>query len=363
MVSGPPSVPGWQRALRHAWTRRNWLAWCLWPLSLGFGAAAWTRGKLYRHQLLHSRRVPAVVVVVGNVVAGGAGKTPAVIALVRHCLDHGWLVGVISRGYGRQSVGCTEVGLDSPVELGGDEPTLIKHRTGVPVFVSADRPQAALALLAAYPSTQVIVCDDGLQHQALARDVEVCMFDDRGTGNNFLLPAGPLREPWPQKRMTARHGAMATRRRGAAVRLVLHSGANPAFAGFRGTRLLEPNGIRSDGRLVALESLAGRPTMAVAAISQPDAFFAMLRTIGIRLTLTLALPDHFNFDHWSRPVTGDFTLLCTEKDARKLWRAEPDAVAVPMTFDPEPAFFFAFDDAVSQAIIAPVSSAHGHQTT
>jgi tetraacyldisaccharide 4'-kinase len=153
------------------------------------------RRGLYRVGIFKSERVPAAVVVVGNVLAGGVGKTPVVMALVRHFQSKGMAVGVVSRGYGRNTQGCREVTATSTPADMGDEPVLIKRRTGAAVFVASSRVDAARALLAQYPKTQVIVGDDGLQHYALQRDVEICVFDDRGVGNGFMLPAGPLREP------------------------------------------------------------------------------------------------------------------------------------------------------------------------
>jgi tetraacyldisaccharide 4'-kinase len=293
--------------------------------------------------------VPVPVIVVGNVVAGGAGKTPVVMALVRHLQARGRHPGVISRGHGRHTRDCREVHAGSPAQEAGDEPALIKRSTRVPVFVATRRIDAARALLARYPQTDVLVCDDGLQHYALARDIEVCVFDDRGAGNGFLLPAGPLREPWPRP-----------------VDLVLHTGAQPAFTGFTSRRELARHAVRADGSQVALSTLApasARPLLALAAIAQPEAFFAMLRVQGLPLARTLALPDHYDFDSWSRPKGKDYTLICTEKDAVKLWEKHPDALAVPLEFTPEPAFFEALDALLDTSPLTPLSSTHGHTTS
>ena len=338
-----------QSALLRAWTHIGLLACLLWPLSLLYGAVAGLRRGLYRCGVLKSQRVPAMVLVVGNVVAGGAGKTPVVMALVRHLQAQGWQVGVVSRGYGRQTQDCREVRADSLVCDVGDEPALIQRVLNAPVFVASKRFDAASALLASYPSTQLIVCDDGLQHHALARDVEVCVFDDRGTGNGLLLPAGPLREPWPRT-----------------VDLVLHTGAHPAFAGFAAQRALASHALRADGSRVALASLCGPhapPLLALAAIAQPEAFFAMLRAQGLVLAQTLALPDHYDFDSFSRTSNKGYTLICTEKDAVKLWRAEPQALAVPLLFQPEPAFLAALDALLQARREAKLSSPYGHTTS
>ena len=346
----------WQQRLTRAWTHRGWLAWLLWPISLLYGVLVKLRRSLYQAGIFKSERVPVPVIVVGNVVAGGAGKTPVVMMLVRHLQAHGLQVGVISRGYGRQTHDCREVCSDSAITDVGDEPALIQRSTAAPVFVANRRIDAARALLARYPQTQIIVCDDGLQHLGLQRDLEICVFDERGVGNGFLLPAGPLREPWPR-----------------AVDLVLHTGTPPAFAGLCAQRTLSRYAIKADGSQQALGDLAGpaclcnKPLLALAAIAKPEDFFAMLRAQGLTLARTLALPDHYDFDSWLRNDYEGYTLICTEKDAVKLWPLEPDALAVPLVVTPEPAFLAQLDarlDRLLQTDPSPtLSSAHGHTTT
>jgi tetraacyldisaccharide 4'-kinase len=318
------------RLLTQAWTQRGVLAWLLWPASQLYGLLVSVRKALYQAGVISSKRLPVPVIVVGNVVAGGAGKTPVVIALVQHLQARGIRVGVISRGYGRRSHACLEVLAGSAIEAVGDEPMLIQRRTGAPVVVAAQRSLAALSLLAKHPPTQIIVCDDGLQHLSLQRDLDIGVFDDRGVGNGFLLPAGPLREPWPRT-----------------LDMVLHTGQRPAFAGFTAQRNLSAFAIRSDASRVALTELAGqaktKPLLALAAIAQPEVFFAMLRDQGLVLEATQALPDHYDFSSWSRNADGHYTVICTEKDAVKLWAIEPDALAVPLEFAPEPAFWTELD--------------------
>ncbi|MDH6594538.1 tetraacyldisaccharide 4'-kinase [Variovorax sp. TBS-050B] len=323
--------------LQQAWLHRGALACLLWPLSLLYAALFALRRWLYRRGWRRTERVGVPVIVVGNVIAGGAGKTPVVMAVVRHLRDRGLRVGVVSRGYGRRTDDCREVREDSAPEDVGDEPALIRRATGAPVFVARRRIEAARALLARHPATQVIVSDDGLQHLALARDIEICVFDDRGVGNGWRLPAGPLRERWPRP-----------------CDLVLHSGSRPAFeGGYTATRALAPEAVARDGTRVPLETLATRPVVALAAIARPEAFFEMLRARGLTLSATIALPDHHDFENWERPAADGQRLLCTEKDAVKLWRKAPDALAVPLDFMPSPAFFAALD--------AKLSSLDGHQ--
>jgi len=355
-MAGSPR-PTAEHTLVKAWTHRGGLAWLLWPVSLLFASLVRLRHLLYRTGVFNARRVGVPVIVVGNVVAGGSGKTPVVMAVVRHLQARGLNPGVVSRGYGRSTTDCREVLPDSPASEVGDEPALLKRTLSdgaaqTPVFVAGDRFDAANALLAHYPLTDVIVCDDGLQHLALHRDINICVFDDRGVGNGFLLPAGPLREPWPRP-----------------VDLVLHSGGHPAFAGgYRARRALADHALTSEGIPLPLDGLAKssslehQPLLAVAAVAHPEAFFAMLRARGLRLAATVALPDHYSFDSWSRPSDKGYTLICTQKDAVKLWQAQPDALAVPLVFTPEPAFLQALDQLLDK-LPEKLSSPHGHTTS
>jgi tetraacyldisaccharide 4'-kinase len=310
-------------ALQRAWLRRGPLACLLWPVSLLLHAAVRLRRAFHRRGWLASHRLPVPVIVVGNVVAGGAGKTPVVLALLEHLKSRGLAAAVVSRGYGRTSRGVREVQVRDEAALTGDEPLLIRRRGGVPVFVGESRVVAAQALLSAYPGTQVIVSDDGLQHLAMARDVEVCVFDERGTGNGWLLPAGPLREPWPRP-----------------VDFVLR-------AGHEIERRLATHAVRGDGARIELAQLRGRPLHALAGIARPEAFFAMLRESGLTLARCEALPDHYDFDSYSRNVDAPSGLICTEKDAVKLWRTQPQAWAVPLVVRIDPAFFDALDAKLS----------------
>ncbi len=347
-----------QRTLQNAWTRRGPLACLLWPLAQLHAGAVVLRRWLYQQGILKSWRADVPVIVIGNVVAGGAGKTPLVMALVKHLQAAGRQPGVVSRGYGRQNDNCLEVFSGVPASRCGDEPLLIKKSTGVPVFVARRRMDAVRALLAAYPQTDVILCDDGLQHHALQRDLNIAVFDERGIGNGWLLPAGPLREPWPlTDKSKQRPGPHAV----APIDLLLHTGQTAAFAGFQSRRALADNAVAVDGTQVPLDSLKGEALVAVAAIANPEAFFSMLRQRGLTLVRCVPLPDHASFDD---KVDSDALwasgqrLLCTEKDAVKLFARYPDAgqqlLAVPLVFTPEPGFLHAFDARLN-ALLPPVS--------
>ena len=333
-----------ESALLRAWRHRGPLACLLLPVSLLYRALTGLRSMLFRTGLLASGSAGVPVLVVGNVVAGGSGKTPVVMALARHLAARGLSVGVVSRGYGRKTAegaaDCREVFPDDTAADVGDEPLLVRRGTGVPVFVARRRLEAARALLARYPATDLILADDGLQHYALRRDLEICVFDDRGVGNGWLLPAGPLREPWPRP-----------------VDLVLHTGAQPAFAGYRARRALASHALRRDGTQLPLAVLRGTPVAALAAIAQPESFFDMLRAAGLALAETQALPDHSDFADWTRPGDTSLPLLCTEKDAVKLWAFAPDALAVPLAIALDPGFLAALDERIDRLLAASVSSA------
>lgn len=343
-----------RRILLDAWRRRGPLSWLLWPASLVYGLLWRLRRALYRTGMRPIHRVDVPVIVVGNIVAGGGGKTPLVIALVQHLQSLGLCPGVVSRGYGRTAHDCRAVQPDSPVGDVGDEPLLIRRRTGAPVCVAPARIDAARALLAHNPEVDLLVCDDGLQHLGLHRDIEIGVFDARGIGNGFLLPAGPLREPWPR-----------------ALDLAVYAAQPPAGAGlFRARRALADHGRRADGSTVPLASLrhprpdGAAPLRAVAAIAQPQAFFAMLRERGLRLDAALALPDHAAFDAARWAVPDAELLLCTEKDAVKLWPHRPDALAVPLALQLDDAFWPALEQLLlargSSRVREKLSSRHGH---
>lgn len=326
-------------ALQHLWHRQGVWAWLLRPWSWLYGALAFVRQALYRWGWLKAQHPGVPVIVVGNVIAGGAGKTPVVMAVVRHLQAQGWQPGVISRGYGRNTQDCRNVLPDStPAEV-GDEPALIARYCQVPVAVAAQRIDAARHLLTQHPGTNVLISDDGLQHWALARDVEICVFNHQGIGNGWLLPAGPLREPWPRP-----------------VDLVVYAGSSPPSGpapAFALQRELAPWAIRADGSKIALDQLQGQPVVAVAAIAHPTHFFTMLEAAGLPLVATVALPDHFSFQDWVYPIPATHLLICTEKDAAKLWPLYPNALAIPLHVQIAPEFFAALDSLLAQTLSSP----------
>jgi tetraacyldisaccharide 4'-kinase len=330
--------------LQEAWyspSRKDWVSLALLDVSWVYGGLVKLRRKLYSSGVMNSTRLPVPVIVVGNVIAGGAGKTPIVIELSRLLASQGYQPGIVSRGYGRKGSGVLEVLADTPISESGDEPALIQSAQSAPVFVANERVEAAQAMLAKYPQINVILCDDGLQHLALQRDIEICVFDERGMGNGRLMPAGPLREAWPRE-----------------VDFVLHRGGFDA--GFATERRLADFAIKADGSQIALSELTDKAPIAVAGIAQPEAFFSMLHERGIPLNETIALPDHYDFDSWSRKFHAGQWLICTEKDAVKLWKT-PLAqtchiVAVPLQISLPPEFSTALLEKLSSIQATPLKA-------
>ena len=323
--------------LRAVWRRRGALAWALWPVSLLYGGLQQLNSRRYRAGSRRVEQADVPVIVVGNVIAGGAGKTPITMAVVAHLKARGLHPGIISRGYGRATSDCREALASSPASEVGDEPALLARSTGVPVFVAAKRIEAARALRARYPQVDVIVSDDGLQHGALARDIELCVFNDEGVGNSFLLPAGPLREPWPRPVTAALYAGQPPKPPGSA----------PAFAI---ERQLAATAHNARGEQMPLSALRGQPVEAVAAVARPESFFSMLAERGIELAATQALPDHYDFASFQPKLNGLKPLICTEKDAVKLWRTHPEAWAVPLQVSLPPAFWQLLDTKLQAAL-------------
>ena len=317
-----PSLHTW---LPRVWQRRGLAAWLLRPLSWLYGALVALRRLAYRQGWRERQHPGLPVIVVGNVVAGGAGKTPTTIALVQHLQALGIAAGVVSRGHGRRDTEVRAVEAGSPPAEVGDEPLLIWQRTGAPVWVGRSRVQAAAALRRAHPEVRVLVCDDGLQHLALQRDLEICVMDERGPGNGWLLPAGPLREPWPR-----------------AVDLLLYTDGVARSGAHAARRQLAAEAVNGHGERQALANLRGTPVDAVAGLARPEAFFEMLRQTGLSLAETWPRPDHDDFADW-QPTRSGRPLLCTEKDAAKLWAQQPETWAVPLQLTLAPSFRQALD--------------------
>lgn len=315
-----------ESTLTRAWLRRGPLARALLPVALLFGLLSGLRALLFRAGVLKSERLPVPVVVVGNIFIGGTGKTPLTIWLAEELRAAGLRPGVISRGHGGAGTAPRPVvPASDPAEV-GDEPLLIAMRTGCPVVVGRRRAEAGRALLAAHPEVDVLIADDGLQHYALARDVEIALFDGRGVGNGWLLPAGPLREPRSRRRdFTVVNTPALTP---ALARAVGGTPYQMRLAGEHAEPLM-------GGTRQPLAALRGRRLAAAAGIGNPGRFFAMLRAAGLQ-PQELPLPDHHDFR--DRPFDGVEAeiILVTEKDAVKCRQIEhlkddPRLWVVPVT--------------------------------
>lgn len=335
-----------RRGLTQAWLKRGLLAWTLWPISVFFSGLVRSRLWLYQRGVFKPQRLSVPVVVVGNVLVGGVGKTPVVMALVQHLNQRGLQVGVLSRGYGRKTHDVREVRASDQAQDVGDEPLLIAKTCAVPIWVGADRITAAKALLTHYPNTQVLVCDDGLQHLAMARDIELCVFDERRLGNGWLLPAGPLREPWPRATTPEVDGFDLT------------SSADDTSGKYRVQKELANYAVQADGSKRSIPQGYPHPVQAMAGIAKPHVFFEMLRQQGLRLSHTQALADHA--DMQGAKIDDTFgELLCTEKDAVKLWPDHPRVWAVPLVTTLPDSLLKAIDACLDRKL----SSHHGHQIT
>ena len=316
-----------------------------------FGAITALRRALYRIGVLRSHAVRAPVVVVGNLIAGGAGKTPVVMALVERLRRHGYTPGIVSRGYGREGDGVVDVQRGMTAAECGDEPLLMHLRTNAPLVVGRDRVAAAQHLLQRHPLVDVVISDDGLQHLRLARDAQVLVFDERGAGNGWLLPAGPLRETLPRVTppcsvVVYNAASASTPLPGFLARRQL-SGALELGAWWRGDAASP----------ATLASLRGRPIVAAAGLARPERFFAMLREQGLQIT-TLVLPDHHDYAALPWPLnTPD--VIVTEKDAIKLKPERTGATRVwvaPLDFTLDAAF----DAALFPLLPPPGPSPHGN---
>jgi len=315
-----------ESTLTRAWLRRGPLAWALLPLALLFRLLAGLRRLLFRTGVKRAERLPVPVIVVGNIFIGGTGKTPLTIWLAESLRAAGFNPGVISRGHGGQEGDALEVTPQSDPRAVGDEPLLIAARAGCPVVVGRRRVQAGRALLQAHPGVDVLIADDGLQHYALARDVEIVLFDGRGVGNGWLLPAGPLREPPSRRRDFTVVNAP-----GISSGLAQAVGGQPWRMHLAG-EFAEP---LLGGRQVPLAQLSDKRIVAAAGIGNPGRFFAMLRAAGLTPG-ELPLPDHHDFmDDPFAGVDAD-VILITEKDAVKCrqidhLKNDPRLWVVPVT--------------------------------
>lgn len=307
--------------LQQGWYGKGHLPWWCYPLAKLYGLVISVRRSMYQLGWLRAVRLPCPVIVVGNLTAGGTGKTPLTLALVEALRQRGLRPGVVSRGYGGTQREPMLLGdQPNPAEV-GDEPALIRAM-GVPVAIGRDRPAAAQMLLEA--GCNVLIADDGLQHYRLVRDVEICVIDgERRFGNGQLLPAGPLREPMGRLSEVdfricnggeAIAGETSMRLRGGSARALL------------------------DGHEQVLGNFAGTRVHAVAAIGHPQRFFTSLAEQGIEV-IPHPFADHHAFVPADLAFDDGLPVLMTEKDAVKCqafaqagWWSVPVKAELPAAF-------------------------------
>lgn len=290
------------KRLDYYWDSLNPVAIVLLPLSWLFRLVSWLRYQAYRIGLLGTKKLPVPVIVVGNITVGGTGKTPLVIWLAQHLRDLGFKPGIISRGYGGLATEWPQpVTPQSDPAWVGDEPVLLASRTGCPLWVGPDRPGTAQALLAA-ADCDILISDDGLQHYALQRDLEIVVIDGaRGLGNGLSLPAGPLRE-----RPT----------RLARVDLVIANGASKLTEYQMTLEAGQLINLASPSLRVGLDYFKDQPVHAMAGIGNPERFFDTLRSAGL-LPHVWAFPDHHCFSEAEITPPDALPVIITEKDAVK----------------------------------------------
>jgi tetraacyldisaccharide 4'-kinase len=324
-----------ERWLTRLWYRDSAGPSLLQPLSWLYGLIVRLRRLAYARGLLHVARASKPVIVVGNLTVGGTGKTPLVAWLAGQLSASGLKVGIVSRGYGRSSSAPQVVHVESDWRDVGDEPMLLRQRTGCDTVVSRDRLAGAQKLIDL--GADIVIADDGLQHLRLARDCEIIVVDGaRGFGNGRLLPAGPLREP-------------ASRARGSAI-VVVNGAAEHGSLG-SGPGHLPPDHLQmslSGGEAHRVDGLAGPQRLehfhgsrvhAVAGIGNPQRFFRDLRGLGIDV-IEHAFSDHHPFVAADLTFDDELPVLMTEKDAvrcRSLAHARLWYVPVTVRFDHEQA--------------------------
>ncbi len=285
------------------------LAALLWPLSILFRIIVGARRALYGAGVLRTARLPVPVIVVGNINVGGVGKTPLTRALAEQLAHRGFRPGIVSRGYGGTSAVPRAVTSGDDPKVVGDEPLLFAE-TGLPVWIGHNRADAGRGLIRANPSCDVIIADDGLQHYALARAMEIAVIDaSREFGNGLMLPAGPLREPVSRLRNVD-----------AVVRLFAGDMPRPPAANGHETAMThEPlpwRNLKHPGLEVNPAQWKDKEVHAVSGIGNPQRFFDMIATLGIAAT-PHAFPDHHDYTPGDIAFPGAIAILMTQKDAVK----------------------------------------------
>lgn len=305
--------------VEELWYGQHPFSLALAPLGWAVAGYATLRRQAYQTGLLRVRRLPVPVIVVGNLTVGGTGKTPLVIWLTEFLKRQGYKPGIVSRGYGGDAEHWPQqVRPDSDPVTVGDEPVLIAQRCLCPVAVGPKRAEAAEALVE-HSGCDIVVSDDGLQHLALGRDIEIALVDGvRRYGNERCLPAGPLREPLRRLR---------------SVDIVVSNGLASRGEFSMKYLALPLRGLRNESVTCTLDDLQGEAVHAVAGVGNPERFFHTLRTHGLRLQ-EHAFPDHYAFSPGDIRFDDDLPVIMTEKDAVKCRRfARPEHWYLPIEAD------------------------------
>jgi tetraacyldisaccharide 4'-kinase len=315
------------------WERFTPVSALLSPLSLLFRVTTATRRAAYRAGLLRTDRLTVPVIVVGNITVGGTGKTPLVLWLAALLKEHGRMPGIVCRGYGGVPGAPQAVRGDSDPQACGDEAVLLARRSGCPVWTGIDRATAARSMLAA-ADCDVVVSDDGLQHYALHRDVELCVVDgDSLFGNGWLLPAGPLREP--PSRLSEVDAVIVNSGDDTQEALASVRKLNPACLAMK-LKAREFWNLRDTQRRAGAGDFHGKRVHAVAGIGNPARFFRQLQRMGLEFT-PHSFPDHHPFTASDLAYAGADAVVMTEKDAVKCERFTSDRCwALAVDAVPEP---------------------------
>jgi len=294
------------------------------PLSVIFFLISLIRKYLYRFNFLKSFKLDVPVVIVGNITLGGTGKTPLIIHLAKELKKNGYYPGIISRGYGSKAIGTIEVNQKSNIDEVGDEPILIQKHTHMPVFVSKDRVMAAKALIKKYKKIDVILSDDGIQHYRLKRDVEVLVIDgSRRFGNEYLLPAGPLREPIHKLNDV---DAIVCNHKKVIDGSYLMIYKSKFLVNLKTKQKIPLNKVRLSN------------IHAVAGIGNPDRFFNDLKSLGLAFDSS-AYQDHYRFTKKDFKTLSGKNIIMTEKDAVKCEKfAQDNFWYLPVDVDIDPKF-------------------------
>ena len=316
-----------QWLINHWYRSFSWLAFLLSPLSGLYRFVSFLRHVTYRVGLKKTTAVTVPVIIVGNITVGGTGKTPLVIALIQQLQQWGYRVGCVSRGYsGKKNQTPQLVTVESDPNEVGDEPVIIVQHTQCPLVVARDRVAAAKQLLRQVVC-DVIVSDDGLQHDALERSIEIVVVDQaRGIGNGFCLPAGPLREP--VKRLEQVDYVILSKRFSTNKNIPLKTTyysmqfKSKAFIALKKTQ----------------KPLVVGKVHAFAGIGYPESFFQQLNILGFQV-IEHRFPDHYQYVEKDFENTDDYPVVMTEKDAVKCrqfakvhWYYLPIEVKLPESF-------------------------------